>query len=57
MFTVYCSGHGSQVLLFTEHIKELLNGPDGIELRWHCTCGTAGTTQIHRGPASLQEVA
>src|SRR5579863_5099648 len=29
MFTVYCSGHASRVLLFPEHIVELQNEPDG----------------------------
>ena len=48
MFTVYCSGHASRVLLFPEHIVELHNRPAGIDLRWRCTCGTAGTTHIDR---------
>jgi hypothetical protein len=57
MFTVYCSGHKNRVLLFSEHIEELVNRPDGVELRWRCICGTAGTKHIHRNPAPLQEVA
>jgi hypothetical protein len=48
MFTVYCSGHASRILLFPEHIVELQNGPDGIHVRWCCTCGTTGTTRIDR---------
>ncbi len=51
MFTVHCSGHDSRVLLFPEHIEELVNRPDGVELRWRCTCGTTGTTLIPRAPA------
>jgi hypothetical protein len=56
MFTVYCTGHGSRVLLFPEHIEELVNRPYETELRWRCTCGTGGTTHIRR-PARLLEVA
>jgi hypothetical protein len=48
MFVTYCSGHGNRVLLFPEHIEELVNRPSGIELRWRCTCGTTGTTHIDR---------
>lgn len=48
MFTIYCSGHDSRVLLFAEHIEELVNRPDGVELRWRCPCGTTGTSLIHR---------
>jgi hypothetical protein len=57
MFAIYCSGHQSRVLLFSEHIDELVNGPDGVLLRWRCTCGTTGTTHIPRDHADLQEVA
>lgn len=53
MFTVYCSGHASRILLFPEHIEELHNRPDGIELRWRCTCGTTGTARIPRDPQPL----
>ncbi|MGH9125018.1 MAG: hypothetical protein ACRDZ8_09885 [Acidimicrobiales bacterium] len=54
MFTVYCSGHASRILLFPEHIVELRNQPDGTELRWRCTCGTTGTTHIGRALQPLQ---
>lgn len=57
MFTIYCSGHDSRVLLFPEHIEELVNRPDGVELRWRCTCGTAGTSHIHRTPEARLEPA
>jgi hypothetical protein len=57
MFTVYCNGHGSQVLLFAEHIQELANRPDGIALRWRCTCGTAGTVHIQRTGTHVLEAA
>jgi hypothetical protein len=55
MFTVYCSGHGNQVLLFSEHIEALVNGPDGVELQWRCTCGTTGMTHIRRAGAERAE--
>jgi hypothetical protein len=57
MFTVYCAGHESQVLLFSEHIDELVNRPDGVELRWRCTCGTTGATNIRRRRPELADVA
>jgi hypothetical protein len=57
MFAIYCSGHRSRVLLFSEQIEELVNRPDGVELRWRCTCGTTGTTHIHRDQPAFLEVA
>jgi hypothetical protein len=57
MFTVYCTGHGSRVLLFSEHIEELRNRPGGMQLRWRCTCGTTGTTLIPRDETALGAVA
>lgn len=57
MFTVYCSGHASRILLFPEHIEELHNSPDGIELRWRCTCGTTGTARIFRAQKPLRGAA
>ncbi len=53
MFVAYCPGHNSKVLLFAEHITELVNQPFGVELRWRCTCGTTGTTSIPRAETSL----
>jgi hypothetical protein len=53
MFVVYCQGHRSKVLLFAEHIEQLVNLPVGAELHWRCTCGTAGTTRIKRDDTSL----
>ena len=57
MFAVYCSGHGSRVLLFSEHIEELVNCPEGMHVRWRCTCGTMGKTLIPRNGAPLEAVA
>jgi hypothetical protein len=53
MFVVHCSGHNSKVLLFSEHITELVNQPFGVELKWRCTCGTTGTTRIRRDDTNL----
>ncbi|MDQ6614694.1 MAG: hypothetical protein M3083_08105 [Actinomycetota bacterium] len=53
MFVVYCSGHRSQVLLSTESIEEVVNRPDGVELRWCCTCGTTGRTHMRGRPISV----
>ena len=53
MFTVYCSGHASRILLFPEHIEELRNHPDGVELSWRCTCGSTGVTRIRRASQPL----
>lgn len=51
MFTAYCPRHGAKVLLFPEHIIELRNRPNGVELSWRCTCGATGTTLIPRQQA------
>jgi hypothetical protein len=45
------------VLLFTEHIEQLVNRADGVEVQWRCTCGTAGTHLIGRRHPELVEVA
>ena len=52
MFSVYCPGHRQQVLLFSDNIESLVNRPSGVELRWRCTCGTAGVERVgrERGP-------
>jgi hypothetical protein len=42
MFSVYCPGHGSQVLLGHRNIVRIVNGEDGIHLHWQCRCGTNG---------------
>ena len=42
MFSVICSGHGRRVLLDESAITLLVNGEDGIAMRWRCTCGTEG---------------
>jgi hypothetical protein len=44
MFTVYCPRHRSPVLLFADDIDQVVNGPDGIVLHWHCPCGETGET-------------
>jgi hypothetical protein len=53
MFVVYCQGHRSKLLLFAEHIEQLVNLSAGAEIHWRCTCGTAGTIRINRDDPSL----
>ena len=42
MFTVYCPGHRSSVLLDASRIEALDNTRDGPVLSWRCWCGTRG---------------
>jgi hypothetical protein len=43
MFSVYCEGHGSRVILGNRSITHIDNTDHGIELHWRCHCGTTGT--------------
>jgi hypothetical protein len=43
MFAVYCEGHGSHVLLGTDHIVRISNHHDAIEVHWRCDQGHEGT--------------
>ena len=42
MFAVWCDGHGARVLLSGSSIEAVANGPDGVAVRWRCTCGHEG---------------
>lgn len=42
MFSVYCPGHREIVLIWTSGIEQIVNTPEGIEVRYHCTCGYRG---------------
>jgi hypothetical protein len=42
MFSVYCPRHGARVLLSVDNILALNNDPDGLTLRWRCSCGQTG---------------
>lgn len=42
MFSVYCPGHRDIVLIWTSGIEQIVNTPEGIEVRYHCTCGYRG---------------
>ena len=44
MFDVYCPRHAARLVLFTDDIEALVNGPDGVELHWQCSCGHRGVT-------------
>jgi hypothetical protein len=54
MFAVYCPGHHGRVLLFPEHITELINQPGGIMLRWRCHCGATGVEHLSHRHLSLE---
>lgn len=42
MFSVFCKGHRARVILGNRSITRLDNTDHGIELHWHCPCGTDG---------------
>lgn len=42
MFSVYCPGHRDIVLIWTSGIEQTVNTPEGIGVRYHCTCGYRG---------------
>jgi hypothetical protein len=50
MFRAYCPTHGAEVLLSPLSIEAVDNRPDGIDIHWRCTCGTAGV--LHTGAAA-----
>ena len=54
MFAPYCESHGSQVLLPTEAITDLVSTPSGMMAHFVCHCGTAG---VWRPEVSYQSVA
>ena len=43
LFEVYCSGHGTWVLLDVSRIEAIRNTRDGPVADWHCWCGTKGS--------------
>lgn len=42
MFSVYCPGHGGEVLLGPDNIEALAGSPSGLRLYWRCSCGQTG---------------
>jgi hypothetical protein len=52
MFSVYCPGHGSRVLLTSDNIEAVVNRPEGVELHWRCTCGEVGNQPFGRAQLS-----
>ena len=53
MFSVNCSGHGGPVLLDELSIVRLANTPRGIEVHWHCPCGTDGVELLGASAAPV----
>lgn len=51
MFSVHCEGHGTEVLLSTDHIEGVVNHGHVIELRWRCDRGHRGSWLIERAAA------
>jgi hypothetical protein len=50
MFSVYCPGHGTRVLLDTSRIWRLdggQGGHGGYQLRWLCWCGHDGVLEVN----------
>lgn len=48
MFTVYCQRHGARTLIFPSSIDRVENGPEGIRVHYHCTCGERGVYRTGR---------
>jgi hypothetical protein len=57
MFAVNCPHHRSRVLLWSDNIETIVNGPAGIEVHWRCPCGGAGVlrTGAPAVPTALPE--
>ncbi|MGH3918321.1 MAG: hypothetical protein ACRDRY_23680 [Pseudonocardiaceae bacterium] len=54
MFTVWCPGHGSTVLIWTSDIDRIVNTSDGIAVHYHCGCGRRGVWLTgRRAPGSV----
>lgn len=52
MFTVHCPGHDAVVLLGSRSIDALVTTPAGVEVHWHCRCGSTGVLVPRTGSAS-----
>jgi len=52
MFAVWCEAHEAQVLLSDSSILSIDNRPEGVFVRWRCTCGREGTWRT-RGEEAL----
>lgn len=42
MFAPYCETHGSRVLLPMSAIEALVQGTNGLEAHFRCSCGSSG---------------
>ena len=42
MFAFHCPRHGARVLVWTSQVETAVNGPDGVGLVFHCSCGYRG---------------
>lgn len=42
MFAVWCPRHEARVLLFPASILSLHSAPEGVRIRYRCTCGHEG---------------
>lgn len=39
MFSFVCPQHGTEVMIWSSDIDEIVNTPNGIDVRFHCSCG------------------
>jgi hypothetical protein len=51
MLSAHCPGHQRTVLVVTSQIDGIDQSDDALIVRWHCTCGTPGTTHFPRARA------
>ena len=49
MLSAHCPRHRRTVLVATSQIDGIDHSDDALIVRWHCTCGTRGTTHFPRG--------
>lgn len=48
MFSVYCEGHGREILLGPDYIEHVINHDHAIEVQWRCDQGHTGNWLIER---------
>lgn len=50
MFSQWCPRHAAEILLGADAIVGMTATPEGIAVRWRCTCGHTGVWWPRRTP-------
>lgn len=53
MLSAHCPRHGRTVLVATSQIDGIDHTNSTLVVRWHCTCGTHGTTHFPRARTAV----